>query len=187
MKILKPILLSLMLFCFCSIYGQKNNYKDLKGVYSGRDFKYLEDKPTFSPLIAGLGNILYSGVGHFYLREPKRGFTYLRAEILAEGFAFISFYSFVYSAVSHIDEESFAGIVFFYGPMLYLMASPFIIVAIRTLSTIDAIKIAQVKSVAYEKINKQKLSLSLLPEVKFQNFGMQANSLVCGLNLRLTF
>ena len=189
MKNLKFLPLVLFLFCYGKSNGQEDTYKIWKDYYTQSDFSRLNEKPVYSPTIAGLANILYSGIGHFYVDEPERGKKFMKAELITEGIAVISTVAFTYTLIAagtfHADDP-FTGVLLV-GSGLYLYAFPFIIVAIRTICTLDAIKIAKVKSVAYSTSTLKPISLQLLPEIKHQNFGMNTNSVVCGLNLKLTF
>ena len=187
MKSVNLFIIILFFGCFSSTYGQKNSYSSLKKTYSEHDFKGLEGKPKYSPFIAGAGGVLFSGVGHYYLDEPKRGAKYFTAELIADGLALASAIPTFMVLAFQYNPENPVMVLVTMGSIFYFVSAPYIVAIIKTLSIIDAVKIAKVKSVAYADVNDKTLSLKLLPELKYQNFGMNSNSLVCGLNLRLSF
>lgn len=191
MKISKIFTLIIFLFFFTTIFGQKNAYHDLRKTYQSRDFKFLQDKPKYKPVEAACKNFLLPGLGHYYLNEPKLGSLYLTSGLIIDGSALMSIALIVngltqdkpYTTTEYMSD---ADVLALFG-LIYLYSWPLLTLSFRTFSAISTMKIAKVKSVAFEDKKSNTLSLKLLPVIKYHSFETNNGSMVCGFNLILNF
>lgn len=181
----KVILLLVLLACTNKVgFAQRDTFKQLEKQYLVNDFKYLHDNPMYRPSLALIGSLVYSGMGHFYVDEWNRGFKFMVSELILDGVitagAIIS--------LSNIDMSNENGAPAFL--MLTIVsigvAGTLGTIGLRAWSSIDAMHIAKVKSVAYHHMQERSMRLELAPFVNYQNY-IETPLLAGGITLKVRF
>jgi hypothetical protein len=173
-KIRALLLLGFAILIALNSFGQKIKYKDCKNDFSAKQYRDLITIKKYSPLTAGVVNILVPTLGYYYVEEPLRGVCVLGAALIPLGTAFYGFtMSFGQPGAGGYIQG--AEKLFNYGMIAFGL--------LQVWSFCDVVKIAKIKNLAYQE---RKIALKIKPEFLFADPGRN-RSIACGLSLNISF
>lgn len=159
MKNIRLIFLSsFILLIITNSFGQRVRYKDVKDDYSTKNYRKEVTTSYHSPLVAGVCNYLFPGLGYFYIEEPGRGSIVLGSELVTSSV-------FLYGLVMTMSMDSETG-KSPPGSRAIMISGMIGTGLIQIWSIFDVVKIAKIKNLARQKHN---VTMKLNPDLNFMS------------------
>ena len=170
--IMKKILIIaiLSLVAMASANAQMAKYREIKDIYSARNYVPSFTDP-YNRALAGLGSLLVPGLGHVFIGETGRGLLFLGGDIAMYFVANYQAYSFASYCITdengtvtgYTDEAAAAKYAGRFVLSLFGMA------AVNIWACVDAVKVAKVKNMYYQEHygNRYSLNFGLEPFFSF--------------------
>lgn len=167
----------------------KKKYKELKGLYSTRDYRKVQGQP-YSPFWNGFASFLIPGLGEIFEGEWGRGLCVAGANILMGSYTrslgnkWVSEFNAWYN-VQDPENPNFDTMPALPGGILLVGLAR---VALNIWSIVDASKIAKVKDMYWQDCHGYtSVSLSMDPYFAYTPAPGTGIQPVTGLSLKLTF
>ncbi len=144
----KIILLFVIFWGVFNLYGQEIKYKMIKDKYHITDYSPKMEDQKYSPVAAGILSYLLPGGGHYYLNEGERGILFTTTYLIGAGILVKGVVNYIFGQ-GYGEETIYLGLFMAGGSMLW--------------SIIDAVKIAKIKNLAYQDLEKNNTSILLQP------------------------
>ena len=186
---MKKIITIFLLAAVCmASFAQKVSYKEIKNVYSPKDY-VKSDVDPYSVFWIGLESFGAPGTGQLIMKETGRGWAFLGAGLVLSTTSTVIAHNFMDLiekdasgkwTITDADKDKANG---------YLAALGGIFVAqlgLSIWSCIDAVKIAKVKNQYYQNANGKHASATLYPSVNFVQSGTDVSP-AAGMTFALSF
>lgn len=178
MKRLFILMMFVTFFVTAASYGQQLKYSEIKDEYTVRNYREkIDDNPCYSPLLAGVLNIVFPSAGYYYINETARGLMVFGGELLAFS---VSFYG-IAGMLSAGPESALAG----HNAQAVLLTGVIASNILYLWSVFDVVQISKLKNLAIQD-RRQNLSLRINPDLSLASFPNQ-NFPVVGARLSITF
>ncbi len=178
---MKPKIILFILFFGCvSLAIQAQSYKQNKLTYDHRNYVPQEDD-RYNSTKAGFASLFVPGLGQIISGEAKRGLAFMGGAYSVFGFGYILYKQEMGS--SSVDDVFYAIMTKLLG--MGMMAGA---IVINLWSVFDAIKVAKVNNMYYQKMRDK----ANFPQIKLQPFVNTDNYLgqlktSAGLSLKVMF
>ncbi len=154
-----------------------SQYPELKQIYNYKDYKFQQGD-RYNPVFAGIFSYFLPGVGHFYVRETKRGFAFLGGYVATSGIML----SGMLVSVTQTDRTFVINNQELRLSQAALFAGVLSLATIYTWSIIDAIRVSKVKNLAIRAKEKEMSYIFLKPKL-FLTQNQGKNNLQVGVNI----
>ena len=187
----KFFLISVLMLCVSSLFAQTNTsneivegmkYKELKTIYHHNDWVPSEED-KYDPSWMSIGSFVIPGLGQMLCGEVGRGCAFLGGALGC--YALLGIGSGIEAVAYSGDGADYNAGLAMTGSLITI-ASYLGLAAVEVCAIIDAIKVARVKNMYNQDLQKRNYSLNLYPSVDYIKMANNVQP-TAGLTLAMKF